>query len=247
MRSLWSLLLRRPGFRYLWLGETTSLLGDWLSYVAISLLALHAGGGALALAVVFAGHVLPAALVSPLAGIVADRMERRTLLVGTQLAQAALMVGMVVAAAHQQLIAVQLLLFARTAVVGFFYPAKQAALRRVVDKDELVDANAIDAATWSVTFTLGTALGGLLALLGPVAALSVDTITFLLSAALFSRLPKLAPEGERKPRPSLAELVQAVRFARSRPGLFEAVGMVTMCIAAARAWRPCSSPPLAAG
>ena len=113
MSSLLSLLRRRPDFRRLWLGETISQLGDWLSYVAISLLALHSGGGALALAVVFAGHVLPAALVSPLAGVLADRVDRRSLLVGTQLIQAALMLGMIAAAVHDNLVMVQLLLFAR--------------------------------------------------------------------------------------------------------------------------------------
>ena len=243
MSSLWSLLKRRRGFRQLWLGETTSLLGEWLSYVAISLLALQSGGGALALAVVFAGHVLPAAMVSPFAGVLADRLDRRSVLIGTQLLQASLTAAMALAAAHELLIAVQLLLFARTAVVGFFYPAKQAALPRVVAEDELVDANAIDAATWSVTFAVGTALGGVLALAGPVVALSVDTLTFMVSAALFSGLKPLKPEASSNhrdslPRPAaLTELGNAIRFAWRRPALAESVLAKTpLAVAGGATW-----------
>jgi MFS family permease len=242
MQSLWSLLKRRPGFRNLWLGETTSLLGDWLSYVAISLLALHSGGGAMALAVVFAGHLLPAAMVSPLAGVLADRVDRRKVLIGTQLVQAALMFLMVIAASYQHLLAVQGLLFARTAVAGFFYPAKQAALRRVVEPDELLDANAIDAATWSVMFAAGTAMGGVLALAGPVVALTVDMFTFLLAAMFLARLAPLDVDGRThsstiSPRAAFDELREASSFAWRRPELAEAVLAKTpTAVAGGAAW-----------
>src|SRR5262245_15231430 len=79
LRCMLSLLLRRPAFRRLWAAGTVSLVGVWLSFVAISRLALDAGGGALALATVFAVHLVPRAWFMPLAGVVADRFDRRRL------------------------------------------------------------------------------------------------------------------------------------------------------------------------
>ncbi len=224
MASLLSLLRQRPDFRRLWLGETLSLVGDWLSYVAVSLLALAAGEGALALAIVFAAHVLPAALVSPWAGTLADRVSRRRILVGTQLLMAALMVAMVFAAAHGALLLVEILLFARTSVGGFFYPAKQAAMLELVATDELVDANAIDTATWSLSFTFGTALGGVIAMAGPVVALSIDAATFVAAGLVFSGLPELLAPARPSSEPSstAGDLSRAFGHARTVPALLEA-------------------------
>ena len=73
------LIKRRPAFRLLWLGELVSQLGDWLSYVAISLVAMtHGPGqGALALGLVLAAHSLPHAVLAPFTGPLADRFDRR--------------------------------------------------------------------------------------------------------------------------------------------------------------------------
>ncbi len=239
MKALLSVLARRPGFRWLWLGETTSLVGDWLSYVAVSLLALEAGEGAFALAVVFAAHVMPTALVLPWAGIVADRVDKRRLLVATQLVMAGLMAAMVVAASLGALWAVQLLLLSRTTFGAFLYPARNAALPELVHADELVDANAIDTATWSATFALGTAAGGLLALADPVLALALDGLTFLVAAAAFTRLPSLPPVATAPAagRPRLSELATAFSRAWARPALLEAVlTKAPLGIAAGAAW-----------
>lgn len=246
MTGLLALLARRPHYRRLWLGETVSLLGDWLSYVAVSVLALESGQGALGLALVFAAHALPSALTSPLAGVLADRVDRRRLLVGVQLGQAALMVGMVAAAAVDALVVVQLLLFARSAVAGFLYPAKSAALRRLVDDDELIDANSLDAATWSAAFAIGTALGGVIALAGPVVALSLDALTFVVAACIFARLPALPIDRGQRRVDGVGvgvgvgvggELVDAFRITWMRPALLEATfSKAPVALAGGAAW-----------
>jgi predicted MFS family arabinose efflux permease len=136
---------------------------------------------------------------------------------------AGLMVAMVWAASERSLWAVQALLVLRTFVAGFFHPAKQAALRALVEDDELVDANALDAATWSVTFTLGTALGGLIAMAGPVTALVVDGLTFVVAALVLARLPGLPSEARSASRIHPSELAVALQAALPKPGLLEAV------------------------
>jgi MFS family permease len=220
MTKLIGLLRRLPAFRLLWSSELVSLLGDWLSYVAVSLVAMRAGQGAIALAWVFAAHVLPAALLSPLAGVVADRFDRRRVLVGAQLAEAAVTVAMAAAAAGGLVTLLQTLLFARSALGAVMQPARQAALKRLVPADDLVDANALDASTWSVMFALGTALGGVVAMAGPVLALSLDAATFVAAAAILWRLPPLpAAAPVARDRGSRAEIGAALRDRQ----LFEAV------------------------
>src|SRR5688572_26746658 len=122
MNRLLSLLRRSPGFRRLWLGELTSLMGDWLSYVAVSLVAIRNGQGALALAWVFAAHVLPSALLSPLAGWVADRFDRRRVLMAAHLVQAVVTVAMAAMAFGGHVAAMQAFLFIRSAVGAVVHP-----------------------------------------------------------------------------------------------------------------------------
>src|SRR5262245_30756753 len=110
--TLVNLLGRRPHFRRLWISEVVSLLGDWMSFVAVSLLALRAGGGAVALALTLAAHSLPRALFAPAAGVLADRLDRRRLMVGANVAEGLLTVAMAVAAALGSVGAVQALLLA---------------------------------------------------------------------------------------------------------------------------------------
>lgn len=189
-----SLLRRRPGFRRLWAAGAVSLCGDWLSFVAVSVLALTHGGGPLALAVVFAAHTLPAAVLSPLAGALVDRVDRRKVLIAADVLASLATAAMALAAVLGALTAVQLLLVVRSAITSAVPPGESAALRRLVGEDELVPANAILAATWSTAYVLGMALGGLAATLGPTLALVLDAASFAIAAGLHATLPPLPVE-----------------------------------------------------
>ncbi len=202
MRPL-GLLARRPAFARLWLAGALSLVGDWLSLVAVSVLAAERGGGPLALAGILAAHALPGAIVSPIAGVLADRFDRRRLLVATALIQALLTALMAVAAGRGEVLAVQALLVLRSALSAMVPPAEAGALRHVVDEGELLPANVLLASTWSVAYVLGMALGGLLATLGPEAAISLDAVSFVACAALVVTLPRMPPP--RRSHPPVAE------------------------------------------
>ncbi|UQA62532.1 MFS transporter [Polyangium aurulentum] len=206
-----SLLRRRPAFRRLWLAATVSLIGDWLGFVAVSLLALDQGGGALALALVYAAHSVPHALLTPVGGVLVDRLDRRRLLIAVPLVQALLTVGMALAAVRGAIGLVQALVLVRTAGTAFMLPAEAAALRHTVEPEELMRANAIISGTWSVTFVAGMALGGALAVLGPVPAIIVDAFSFLLAAALLWSLPPMrAVQEEGASRVGLGRLLAAI-------------------------------------
>ena len=240
MADALDLVMRRPGFRNLWLGNLVSQLGDWIGWVAVAVLALHTGGGPLDVALVFVAHHLPAAVLTPVSGALADRFDRRLVLVRVSLLLGLLTIAMTVAAALGSLLMLQLLLVVRSAMTAFFTPAERAALPRVVKRDELLLAGAIDAGSWSVVFSVGMALGGALSALGPVLALGIDAATFGVSALLLSRLPPIPPtqsEPVSKRRRLGLEIVDAVRHLRGRPELRRAVlAKGPLALAGGAAW-----------
>ena len=229
MRALIALLQTNTVLRRLWLAEVVSMAGDWLSFVAISLLALRSGEGALALASVLVLHTLPSALLAPIAGLLADRLEARGAMRVAALIEAGLTVMLVFAAHAESLVAVQVLVFVRASVSAAAYPTWGVAMRHVVSDQDLVRANALNAATWSVMFSVGMALGGILTVLGPEIALAIDAATFVLAALILSGLPRLPPP-EAGATTSLAEawrhgfaaLPGALRHARADAVLLEA-------------------------
>ena len=238
-----TLLRRHPAFRRLWAAAAISQLGDWLSFVAVSVLALASGGGALGLAVVFAAHALPGALLSPVAGALVDRVDRRRVLLAADGVAAALTVAMAVAAAAGAFTAVQLLLLARSAVSAIMPAAESAVVRRLVAPDELVPANALLAATWSIAYVAGMALGGVAALLGPALALLVDAATFVVAAAVHARLPPIPVDPERRAdllaivRATPRDTAIALRVAADhRPLLAAVLGKAPLGLAAGAAW-----------
>ena len=96
MSAYLALLRGRPHYRTIWAAELVSITGDWFSLVAVSILAASASPdkGGLALATVLAAHLLPQALLAPVAGWLADRFDRRALLVGGNFVEGLLTLGM---------------------------------------------------------------------------------------------------------------------------------------------------------
>lgn len=237
-----SLLRRHAGFRRLWAAGAVSLCGDWLSFVAVSMLALSHGDGAMALALVFAAHALPGALLAPVAGTLVDRFDRRTVLIVVDVLAAIVTIGMTAAAAAGWIGAVQGLLLVRSAVTAAVPPAESAAVRRLVAPHELTTANAILAATWSTSYVAGMALGGAAALLGPTLALGLDAASFALAAAIHTTLPRL--QVTRAPSRLVAALLATPRdtlialgvAVRNRPLLAAMLAKSPLGLAAGAAW-----------
>ncbi len=199
MKAYLGLLRSRPAYRALWAAEVVSITGDWFSLVAVSILAARSSTtpSALALATVLAAHMLPQALFSPAAGWLADRFDRRSILIGGNLIEGALTIGMALAASAGSLALLQALLFLRSATATLRGPASGASLPSLVEPSEVATANAFGAATWSATFVVGMALGGLATELGPVTALVIDAGTFGVASLILRRLPSL-PRAERR-------------------------------------------------
>jgi MFS family permease len=188
-------LLRNVRFMRLWVGQGISFVGDYVSMVALVILVVEISGSATAVGGVLVARLLPT-LASPLFGVLADRLDRRVVLVASDLARAVLVLGLVFV---RDLIALYVLAFLIGLARAFFTPTVRAAFPSVVAEGDLTKANAIISGTFSVSITLGPALGGLLvASVGVNAAFVLDSATYLISAILLSRIPLPRPQGERE-------------------------------------------------
>ena len=239
------LLRAHPAFRRLWAAGAISLVGDWLSFVAVSALALEMGAGALGLALVFAAHALPAAILSPFAGALLDRMDRRRVLVGADAVAGVVTAAMAGAAVLGWVWVVQALLLVRSAVTSIVPPGESAAVRRLVPAAALLPANSLLAATWSVAYVAGMSLGGAAAMLGPALALALDAATFATAAVLHATLPAMpAPPQNRAVTSPLAlvrttprDTAAALRIAaRRRPLLAAVLGKTPFGFAGGAGW-----------
>ena len=179
-----ALLLHNPQFRRLWIAQVVSQLGDWFNAVAVYALLLDLTGSATLVAAMMVVQLLPLALVGPLAGVVVDRMSRRTLMIGADLARAVLFAGLVFVRSADQIWLAFLLVTLGVIATAFFEPARTAMLPDVVPRESLITANALSAATWAVMLAVGASVGGAITVLvGRDAAFICNGLSFLASAA----------------------------------------------------------------
>ena len=184
-------LLRNGRFMRLWAGQSISFIGDAVSLVAMVILVVQITGSASAVGGVLLARLLPT-LASPLVGVYADRLDRRAILVASDLVRAALVVGIIFT---RDLYLLYALFFLMGVARTFFNPTIRAAFPGVVGNGDLTRANAIISGTFSVSITAGPALGGLLvATVGVNTAFILDAATYLISAAFLSRIPLPPPE-----------------------------------------------------
>lgn len=177
------LLKQNPSFRNLWYGQVISELGNWVNSIALYALILQLTGSGMAMAAAMMAKLLPMVIISPFAGVVIDRMDRRTVLIASDICRCFTVLGFLIVESREDLWLVYALTLFEVALTGFFEPARSAILPSIVKKNHLVTANAISGATWSIMLTLGAALGGfVVSLFGVKVAFILDALTYLLSA-----------------------------------------------------------------
>ncbi len=186
-------LLRNARFLRLWIGQGASFVGDAVSMVALVVLVVQITGSASAVGGALVARLLPT-IASPLAGVLADRVDRRVVLVASDLARAVLVLGLVFA---RDLATIYVLVFLMGLARTVFNPTVRAAFPSVVGGGDLTRANALISGTFSTSIMAGPALGGLLvASIGVEAAFLADAVTYLVSAILLSRISLPRPRRE---------------------------------------------------
>ena len=187
-----SLLRRNPAFARLYGAQLTSFAGDWFATVALLGLALEFTGSAAVASLVLVLQTGGFAAASPLAGMLADRLDRRRLMVTADLARIPVALAFLLARDPETLwiaFAAVLLLAVGAAV---FEPTSSASMPNLVSKEDLPTANVLIGSAWGTMLAVGAALGGLVAAtLGRDAAFVVNALSFAVSAWLIVgiRLP----------------------------------------------------------
>ncbi|MBC7930947.1 MAG: MFS transporter [Rubrivivax sp.] len=218
------LLRRNRDFRMLWLGQVISQLGDWFDTIALFTLVLRLTGSGRAVGLVLVARFLPSVVLAPLSGVLADRFNRRHIMIASDVARAVVVLGFLFVRRPEHLPLLYALTILQLAFSAFFEPARTAALPSVVHDRDLVTANTITSVTWSAMLTLGAAVGGPVTdWFGTDAAFVIDSITYLVSALFIAslRLPRRPPRP--KTRLTIAkalgftDTLEGLRYVWSRP------------------------------
>ncbi len=179
--------------RRLWGGTMVSLFGDWFNTLALYRLALELTGSELALGGVLLTKLLPLALAAPVAAALVDRFDRKHVMIVADLLRAAIVLGFLLVREPGDMWLLYTLAFCQIAVSAAFGPAKSATLPNITGKGELLTANALLSASWSVMLALGAAAGGpAVDLFGTDAVFLFDAFTYLVSAVFIwgMRIPQ---------------------------------------------------------
>jgi predicted MFS family arabinose efflux permease len=215
-RAAWHLLRRNRDFRRLYLASLISLGGDWFLFVALGSLVLEATGKALSVAVLIVAQELPIFLATPWAGWLADRLDRRRLMIACDLARVAICAAFLIVGPDRLWLA-----FVLIAVLSLFSavfdPASSAAIPNLVDAEDLAVATAMNGSVWGTMLAVGAALGGVVsAVFGRDTAFLVDAASFAASAALLAGVRRRFSEDRGHERHvGVAEAtVETARYAR---------------------------------
>jgi len=219
------LLRNNHDFRRLFIGQLVSQTGDWFNSVALFTLLLRLSGSGEAVGFILIIKLLPSFFVGPLAGVVADRFNRKTIMIVADVARGILVLGFLLVRSPDQVWLVYALAGVEIAIATFFDPAKSAAIPGIVSREELISANGLSGASWSVTLALGAAVGGVVTeVFGSDTAFIVDSISFFVSAAYISAVRiRSTSRPDRAKHLSLADatgvtdLIEGARYLKSNP------------------------------
>src|SRR5277367_4669876 len=160
--SAYGRLLRdNRNFRLMWLAQIVSELGDWFYSVAIFSFLLELTGSAQIVSLAFMMQVLPQFFVSPMAGMINDRMSRKRVMIVADWMRAAIVLSMMLVRSRGTLWLLFILLFLETVCWALFEPARSAVYPNITETGQRPVANALWSATWSINFAIGAGLGGL--------------------------------------------------------------------------------------
>ncbi len=216
--QLLDLLRRNADYRRLFFSTVISFMGDWFAFVAASgMVADVTGRGGLA-ALVYAANVLPAFLLSPVAGAVADRVDRKKLFIAADLLRVVPALGMIAALRLESPALMIGCEAAIAALSAFSEPIHAAVVPNLVEAKDLSLAQAALGSVWGSMLFLGAAVGGLVsATLGRDATFLFNALTFVASAYLLVRIKRPLQRALPTGSPSFwRELREVWHLARAR-------------------------------
>lgn len=183
-------LLKNRNFRLLWLGQVVSDFGDGLTNLALLVLINKLTGSTVALATMLIVLLIPKITFGLIAGVYVDRLDRRQIMISSDLVRGVLVLGFVLGSSAGQIWVLYVIGFLQACVGTLFVPAKGALLPNLVAPANLLAANSASQTGMVIFSQLGTAAGGVLVSFGDTywPAFTLDAFTFFWSAAMVSRI-----------------------------------------------------------
>lgn len=235
MSGFRELLRSNRNYRYTWFGQVVSEAGDHYNNIAVFALAMANTGSGLVVAGIFIARALPMILAGPVAGVVLDRMDRRRIMIASDIVRTALALLFILGIPQGRTWLLYLLSAALMFASPFFTAGRAAILPVIASRDELHTANSLTQLTQWSTVMLGSFLGGAwVAGVGYQTAFALNAASFLFSAWCICRL-RLPPHAK-APRTALAEdrvlapwrdYTAGLRSMRATP-LILAIGLVNV-------------------
>lgn len=180
-------------YRQFWLAAFISMFGEWFNTIALFLLILKYTDSELLLGILMAVRMGCFALMQPFFGLLADRVNRKKLMIITNILQMFLALVFIAVDGPEDMWWMFLCSGGMMAMHGLYVTAERAALPNVVSSEDLTTANALDSATWSTALCLGAFAGGVVVSeFGVNVAFVIDSITFLIGTILL--IPLKVPQ-----------------------------------------------------
>jgi predicted MFS family arabinose efflux permease len=206
LRTPWRLLRRRRDLRLLLAAGLVSMTGDWVLGIGLTYSVYAITGSTLASALTLLASFVPQVVAGSVAGVFVDRWDRKRTMVVCNLLLAVGLAPLLLLDTSAQIWVVYVVLLWESLVEVFFAPAEQALLPRLVDDADLVTANALNSQNQQLSRLIGSALGGIAAAAGGIAAVAVlDVATFLVAAGLVLRI---RTTGRATERPDTADVIR---------------------------------------
>jgi MFS family permease len=230
LSSYFRLLRGNRNFRRLWLAQIVSEIGDWFYTLSIYTLLLQLTGHASSVALALVLQVLPQTFVGPTAGVVNDRLRRKYVMIAADLVRFGVVLAMLLVRSRSTVWLVYPLLLAETLMAAFFEPARSSVIPNIAAKGEVLIANTLSSATWSMNLLIGASVGGVVAaFFGRDAVFVLNALSFLASAILIGGMHFAEPHAESaaplRPRDlvDFSPVLEGIRYVRNHRTLLPAV------------------------
>lgn len=183
IRPYIDLVSHNQNYRRLWLSQIVSNFGDWFGILAVYALITKYSDSEFLLGLIIVVKMMSLASFSPFAGYITDRFDRRRIMIICDLMRGVIVLGLLLVVSYETLWLAYVLTAFQMMLSAVFEPAKTSSIPNVTTERELVDANVLSAASWSVIFTIGMGIGGLAtAWLGTDLVFIINAVSYALSA-----------------------------------------------------------------
>jgi len=217
--------LRYRNYRLYWSGQVLSLVGTWMQSVSEPWLVLQLGGTPLQLGIVLALEFAPSTVLAPFGGVLADRFDKRWALIWTQVAAAlqAIALCTLTATGVVQIWHIYVLALVLGCINAVNMPVRQAFAAEMVPRRELVNAIALNSASFNAARIVGPAVAGItLALWGTAVNFGINAVSYLavlIGLMLMDPAALYTPLSTTRGAPVLRSIREGVAYALRTPGV----------------------------